>query len=392
MANSPGIQFPSIPGAQQEPRIRARDNLFEKLLGNPQLMQFLLSMGANLSQPRQFGTSELQGLTESLQSGFQGLELARSVQAAREKQVREERQGAIAASNVAVLQEDTLQSRESTRALQAAQAEGLDAKTVETRRETAFEGSVEEERRRGVGQEIEQGDLNLQIAQQTIDNGPIVLANLVRDSETAETRARTAETAGITGPEIARLNHKAAMTNLALQRERLNIEKAKATLEGSISMVQILEEESKALLKLSLSSDTEMLFNDPASVKGQVLARSFGVSAGSDIARDRSVHSLVVLGITDPVFVAGRTGGMTQRFKEDGSPELENGVPIYVANREFKGAPVSGPGWDIVESPFKSKTIGKVVKAMRLQIPPDASFPQGAVFYIPTEQIVLESP
>ena len=96
--------------------------------------------------------------------------------------------------------------------------------------------------------------------------------------------------------------------------------------------------------------------------------------------------------ITDPEFVAARVGGMTQLFKEDGSPELENGVPIYRANREFKGAPVSGPGWEIVENPFRSKSVDKTVKAMRLEVPPDASFPQGAIFYIPTEQIILESP
>lgn len=150
MANTPGIQFPNVPAppdSTEDPREEAKRNLFMRALNDPRVMQFLLSMGANLSQPRRLGQSELQGFSESVLSGFQGVELSRAAQVERERLEREERREAIAASNAAVVAQSDLKSAETRRGLTGVQTENARAKGVEfvetrERRDRAAEAGI----------------------------------------------------------------------------------------------------------------------------------------------------------------------------------------------------------------------------------------------------------
>lgn len=122
MANTPGVLFPDIPNSPDapaevgDPRENAKRNLFTRMLSDPRVLQFMLAMGQSLSTPRQFGESELGGFSRSLTSGFQGLELAREVQAERERQLREEHNKAVA------LQADVAASGAAVEASQATTA------------------------------------------------------------------------------------------------------------------------------------------------------------------------------------------------------------------------------------------------------------------------------
>lgn len=375
MANSPGIQFPNIPQPEQEkdPRIQARGNLFQKLLGDPRVLQFLLSMGANLSQPRLPGQSEFQGFTESLQSGFQGLELARQAQAERERQGREERRKAIEASNKAVVAQGTLDTG-------VAQREGLRASAASARATAESTEAKTESFVRGEPGRVDKAEADLEsvrttnkIAQETLRNAPAERDRLISLADTAARNALSAEARGVSELEQARLNAERSRSLIAVENKRLDILSANAVVKGSP-----LQQRAAAGVKQALPGALgEPDFFGGGLVDLEIAAREKSNTISLARAKDIGVGILVSGGETDKFAFREYTNGILGPLAEP-----ENGKPVFIAVRPFRGTPSSGGPWQ-----FVSRTVpaikGEHPPAMRLETPEE-------VFYIVVEDIATE--
>jgi len=374
MANSPGIIIPEVlPERQQQQRPDARKNLFAKILSDPRIMQFLLSFGANLSQPRQFGTSELQGFSQATLSGFQGLELQRAAQVARQQQEAEARRQSVQDRNAAIARQANVERVRG-------QTAGEVATTEETllSSETAARDQPNVERRSDLAvqqaeQDLTKGSADIEAVQASTSFDKARTAKIPFEIEVEKRKLAVEEkklenliTSGAEQRDINRM--KAVTEQLRVRILGLQVEEG---ITGDLTAAgkRIADAYNKDIQGSNIRPEADIFqiggtTEESMSIFLETKARSLDASA-SKHARDIISQGLG-LDIKDLKLLKGFVGGM------ENTGQQENGKPVLVGNRSISGQPNPSGGWTFIPLPHTS---GRKIPAMRLET-------EGAIIYI----------
>lgn len=335
MGNQLGIRSPNVPEFPEEENNRGG---LAKILTDPRLTQFLLSMGLNLSQPRRIGQSELGGFSESLLAGFKGLEFMRESQVARERLEREENLKAIEAANKAVGQTSDLKTARVERRATRTRIEATQAETaqqgLETERFARAQPGVEEAQdlslararleNRGLQQGIDQGPDRLDLLRQQIFLKEQEIANAQRGGDTEDARINVQRQQ----LALAKLNTQFAREKLAAARVETSDPSVKRANERFETVFKAMSQRT-AGLPLGLSE--ELRAEEIAAVNSET-------RNALDAADSSALEELIVSGSTNIQALRERAGGFAA------TEQVDNGKPVFVANKPFRGPPINnGP-------------------------------------------------